>query len=235
MSAPGQPANEEHRQVRFAAPPGATQILLIRHGESAPFQPDQPFSLVDGHGDPALHPNGVKQADRVGERLQSEKIDAIYVTKLQRTHQTAAPLAAILGMTPVVDPDLHEVFLGDWEGGLVRQKVAELDPIYLQMQAEQDWGCIPNAESQAALTTRCVRGIRRIAAAHTDQMVAVVVHGGVIGALLSFAAGSRGFAFNGADNGSIHHLVVNGDEWKIRCFNDTSHLGRFTSEAQAPT
>ena len=65
---------------------------------------------------------------RVAERLAAETIHAIYVTKLQRTAQTAAPLAEKLGLIPRVDPDLHEVHLGEWEGGLLRRKAAEQDP-----------------------------------------------------------------------------------------------------------
>lgn len=227
--------DEEHRQSRFQIPPGATEILLVRHGESAAFRPDAPFALVDGHGDPPLHDNGLRQAERVADRLAGEDIHAIYVTKLQRTAQTAAPLAQRLGLTPQVDLDLHEVFLGDWEGGLLRKKAAEQDPVYLKVQADQDWTHIPNAESVAVLTERCVRGITRIHRAHPDQRVVVVVHGGVIGVLLAHATGSRPFAFNGADNASIHHLVVSGDDWKLRCFNDTGHLGRFTTEPEALT
>jgi probable phosphoglycerate mutase len=225
----------EHRQVRFRTPPGATELLVVRHGESAAFRPDDPFPLVDGHGDPPLHPNGEAQAERVADRLAGEAIDAIYVTKLRRTAQTAAPLAEKLGLTPEVDPDLHEVHLGDWEGGLLRRKAAEEDPVYLQVQASEDWGHIPGAESFAALTDRCVRGVRRIHAAHPDQRVAVFVHGGVIGALLAHATGSRRFAFAGADNASIQHLVVSGDDWRLRCYNDTAHLGPFTTQPEALT
>ena len=47
----------------------------------------------------------------------------------------------------------------------------------------------------------------------------------MIGRILAEAAGStNGFAFVGADNGSISHVVVTPDRWIIRCFNDTSHL-----------
>jgi probable phosphoglycerate mutase len=228
-------APPEHRQVRFQTPPGATELLLVRHGESAAFRPDEPFPLVDGHGDPPLHPQGEYQAERVADRLADEDIHAIYVTKLVRTAQTAAPLAARLGLTPVVDPDLHEVFLGEWEGGLLRQKAAEGDPTYLRVQEEHDWGHIPGAESWAALTERCLRGVGRIHAAHPDERVAVFVHGGVIGALLAHASGSRPFAFNGADNASIHHLVVLDGDWRLRCFNDTAHLGGFTTRPEPLT
>ena len=61
-------------------------------------------------------------------RLAPEPFDAIYVSTLRRTAQTAAPLVARTGMTPVVDADLREVFLGEWEGGLLRQKAADHDP-----------------------------------------------------------------------------------------------------------
>lgn len=225
----------EHRQVRYAPLPGSTEILLVRHGESAPYRPGEPFPLVDGHGDPPLAPDGVNQALAVGERLARETIHAIYVTSLQRTHQTAQPLADRLGLKPNVEPELREIFLGQWEGGLLRQKGAEQDPIYLRMHAEQDWGVIPGAESMAQLHARCVAAIGAIHAAHPNQRVAVFVHGGVIGALCAHATGSRPFAFNGADNGSIHHLVVQDQEWRLRCFNDTAHLGPFTSAAQGLT
>lgn len=228
-------AAEEHRQTRYQVPPGGTEILLVRHGESAPFRPDRPFPMHDGHGDPPLHPNGEWQARQVSERLAVETIHAIYVTTLQRTHQTAEPLARRLGLEPIVEPDLREIHLGEWEGGLLRKKAAEEDPIYLRVQAEEDWGLIPGAESFAELTTRCARAIRRIHERHPDERVVAVVHGGVIGAILAKAVGSRPFAFTGADNASIHHLVVFDEEWKLRCYNDTSHLGAFTSRAQPLT
>jgi probable phosphoglycerate mutase len=92
------------------------------------------------------------------------------------------------------------------------------------MFAEQRWDVIPGAESTVDFAARISRGIRRIAAAHPDQRVVVVVHGGVIGTLLSTATGAQGFAFIGADNASISQLVVAGDRWILRRFNDTAHL-----------
>ena len=114
----------EYRQHRFVRPAGATELLLVRHGESEPARPDEPFPMVDGQGDPALHPEGHEQALRVAERLQGEDIAAIYVTTLRRTVQTAAPLAERLGLPLIVEPDLREVHLGEWEGGSFRKHVA---------------------------------------------------------------------------------------------------------------
>jgi probable phosphoglycerate mutase len=218
-------AEKEYRQPRFRKPPGATEIFLVRHGESEPMVPGRPFPLVDGHGDPALAPDGEAQAERVADRLAKQRIDAIYVTTLRRTSQTAAPLAARLGLTPVVEPELREVYLGEWEGELFRQRVAEGHPIARRMSEEERWDVIPGGEPMAAFQTRVRAGLERIATGHVDQRVAVFTHGGVIGQLLAIAVGTqRGFAFVGADNGSISHLVLTGDRWILRRFNDTAHL-----------
>lgn len=213
------------RQSRFRRPPGSTELFLVRHGESEPAVPGQAFALVDGHGDPALAPDGRDQAERVGERLADQQIDAIYVTNLRRTAETAQPLAERLGLTPVVEPELREVHLGEWEGGLFRQRMAEGHPVAQRMVAEERWDIIPGAESQEAFASRVRGAITRIVVAHPDQRVAVFSHGGVIGELLSQAAGGgRAFAFIGCDNGSISHLVAVGQRWVVRRFNDTAHL-----------
>lgn len=215
-----------HRQLRFVAPAGSCRIVLVRHGESAAFEEDSPFALLDGHADPPLRdPDGLEQAERVGERLAGEDVAAIYVTTLQRTAQTAAPLAARLGIEPRVEPDLREVHLGEWENGGLRRHSRAGHPLALAILAEQRWDVVPGAEPTAAFAERVREGIERIAAAHPDQTVVAVVHGGVIGRVLATATGARGLAFAGADNGSISELVVTPDGyWLVRRFNDTAHL-----------
>jgi probable phosphoglycerate mutase len=52
-----------------------------------------------------------------------------------------------------------------------------------------------------------------------------VSHGGAIGAALSHATGAKPLAFGATDNGSIAHLIVLGDRWILRRYNDTGHLG----------
>ena len=215
---------KEIRQLKFKPWPGAADLLLIRHGESQAAVEGVTFPMKDGHGDPALHPNGQQQAIAVGERLKTWPIAAIYVTTLQRTHQTAAPLARHLGLTPKVEPDLREVCLGQWDAGLYRLKAAEGDPIFRRSIDNQEWGEIPGAETTAELQARVRNGLLRIASSHPDQLVAVVVHGGVIAAAMSLATGAAPFAFLQAENGSISRLVMDGDKMKVRSYNDVNHL-----------
>jgi 2,3-bisphosphoglycerate-dependent phosphoglycerate mutase len=215
---------EEYRQYRFSLPPGASDILLIRHGESLPARPGEQFPMLRGQADPPLDPRGEQEAELVAERLADQHLDAIYVTSLQRTAQTAAPLAARLGMDPIVEPDLTEVHLGEWEGPAFRINVSQAHPIAQELFTTQRWDVIPGAESSEALEQRVRQGLERIAAKHPDRRVAVFTHGGIIGTVAAMATGSQPFAFLGADNGSITHLIIMEDRWMLRRFNDTGHL-----------
>ena len=226
---------EQYRQHRFVSPAGSTDILLVRHGESAPADPKRPFPLVDGHGDPPLHKDGVSQAHQVAARLREEAIDAVYISSLQRTRQTAEPLCGLLGIEPVAIPDLREVYLGEYEGGLYRKKVAENDSALRRALREHRWDLIPGAESNEAFESRVLSSIRKISSTHPDQLVAAFVHGAVIGQIVSTATGAQPMAFLGADNGSITHIVVTKRRVHVRRFNDTSHLTRrYSSRAVVP-
>jgi 2,3-bisphosphoglycerate-dependent phosphoglycerate mutase len=213
------------RQLKFVAPPGACRVLLLRHGETAPVRDGVAVPLLEGQSDPDLDPVGIDEARRAAQRLAEEGIAAIYVTPLARTHQTAAPLADRLGLQPVVEPRLIEIHLGEWEGGQYRRRVASKDPIAVRVVEEQRWDVIPGAEPMDRFAARVRAGIEAVAAAHPDQTVVVVSHGGTIGQALAEATGSRALAF-GPDNGSISELVVSGREWALRRFNDTAHLDR---------
>ena len=213
-----------HRQVRFSSPPDATEIVLVRHGETIAADPAEPFPLVDGHGDPELAPLGVEQAVRVAERLAGSKIDAIYVTTLRRTVETAAPLAERTGLRPIVEPELREIRLGEWEGGLYRHKVMSRDPVAVEMFERERWDVVPGAESNEELAARVRAAIERIARDQPGRRVVAFSHGGAIGMVLSLATGSRPFAFVAVDNGAISTIVVSGERWFLRSFNDVCHL-----------
>ena len=73
-----------------AIPPNTT-IILVRHAEKA-----------DTTSDPMLSAAGTARADALADSLAHSGIAGIIVTQLQRTRLTAQPLAARLGVVPVV-------------------------------------------------------------------------------------------------------------------------------------
>jgi 2,3-bisphosphoglycerate-dependent phosphoglycerate mutase len=218
-------------QRRFEAPSGSTTIYLVRHGATQPAHPDRPFPTIDGHGDPDLAPEGVEQAARVCLRLLAEHeltpFSTVYVTNLRRTSQTAASFVDATELELRVEPDLREVHLGEYEGGLLRLRGAEGDPLVREVYQRERWDVLPGAEAWEDFQDRCVRAIERIAAAHAGERVVVVVHGGVISTVLAHVTRSRNFAFVTADNTSVSeivHLAPPIDRWILRRFNDVSHL-----------
>ena len=219
-------AEQRYPQQDYSRPAGSIEIVLVRHGASEAAVADRPFELLEGQADPALSPAGERQAQAVADHLAGERLAGLFVTPLRRTAQTAAPLAAVTGLEPVIVPELREVHLGELDGGAFRIAVARRDPRIAEVFAQERWDVIPGAEAMAAFEQRTRAGIDRIVdGLEPDATVAAVVHGGVIGELCRQASGSRPFAFVHADNGSITRLVLlpDGRRW-IRSFNEGAHL-----------
>jgi probable phosphoglycerate mutase len=211
-------------QRMYRVPPGATELLLVRHGASAAAEEGREFPALGAHSDPPLAPEGHEQAKVVCERLARMKIDGVVVSPLRRTAETAAPLLGSLGVEPVVEHDLREVHLGEWEGGRFRQKVADRDPVAVRMFAEERWDVIPGAERDEDFVRRVHAGVDRVVEVFSGRSVAVFTHGGVIAAILAEATGARPFAFVGVENASISRLVVDQGRWMVRGYNDIAHL-----------
>jgi probable phosphoglycerate mutase len=188
--------------------------------------PGEPFESLEGQADPPLAPEGELQARAMAERLAGERFAALFVTPLRRTAQTAAPLAALTGLEPVVVPELREVGLGEWEGGELRIRAAHHDPLFYKVLEAESWDVIPGAEPRGQFARRVREGLDSVVAAvGPGAVAAAVVHGGVIGELCHQATKSRPFAFVHADNVSITRLVVFADgRLLLRSFNDVSHL-----------
>ena len=224
---------DSFEQTPYELPPGATEIIMVRHGASSPPIKGIPNPLVGGHSNPALAEAGKAQAELVAEGLRHEPISAIFVSTLRRTAETAAPLAAATGIEPVAISELREVFLGDFEGGVYRIKTAEGDPTIKQVFETEAWSAIPNAETFAEFGPRITAGVEEmVRQVGPDKAAVAVLHGAVIGQLCRQATDSRPFAFVHSDNGSVSRLVVGADgRWLLRSFNDISHLRVRTGSA----
>src|SRR4051812_38990802 len=150
---------ESYPQRAFPPPPDATEVVLVRHGASAAAVPGEPFETLEGQSDPPLAPEGERQARAVAERLRSESFAGLFVTPLRRTAETAAPLAAATGLEPVVVPELREVGLGEWEGGELRIRAANRDPMFFEVIEAERWDVIPGAEPAGEFADRVRAGL----------------------------------------------------------------------------
>ena len=219
-------AQRSFPQRDFSRPPEAVEILLVRHGASEAAVEGRTFEQLEGQADPSLSERGELQARAVASYLADLPLDALFVTPLCRTAQTAAPIAAATGLEPIVVPDLREVHLGELDGGAFRIALHTADPIIPEVFRQERWDVIPGAERMEDLAARTRAGVEAIVAAvEPGSTVVAVVHGGVIGELCRQATASSAFAFVRADNGSITRLVVLPDgRWWLRSFNELGHL-----------
>ena len=88
------------------------RLLLVRHGRTA----HNVDRLLDtAYPGAPLDETGHEQARAVAERLAEHPIDAIYVSDLIRTHETATPLAQARGLDLHVREGIREIQAGDYE------------------------------------------------------------------------------------------------------------------------
>ena len=88
------------------------RLLLVRHGQT----PSNVRGLLDTDlPGPGLTTLGREQADDLVTRLDGERIDRVVASPLTRTRETAAPLAAALGLAVPTDAGLREILAGDLE------------------------------------------------------------------------------------------------------------------------
>lgn len=212
-------------QKRFVLPQGARQIILVRHGSSiGPTLETVELGALT-ITNPPLTRDGHVQAEAVGRALADTGVAAIFVTPLQRTRQTADPLARATGIAPMVIDDLREVHMGDFEHSFYEHAAAR-NPIIDRMMVEETWEVIPNAESAAHFAERIRHGIDRVLAAFgTGETAVIFSHAATIAEICRQATGSRAFAFMGVENASVSRLIVQADgSWRLRSFNEVSHL-----------
>jgi len=136
-----------------------TTLLLVRHGETD-WNAD---GRLQGHTDRPLSDFGRRQAQRLADELDGERLEAIYSSDLSRARETAEVVGERLGLSVELDPDLREKDWGNWEG----LTAVERDRVEFV------------GESTEAHQERMLRALRRISERHLgDGTVLVVTHGG---------------------------------------------------------
>lgn len=199
--------------------PTDCEVLLIRHGRSADVVPGSPESY-----DPPLHTVGVQQADALAARLRNKTIHAVYSSHLLRAFHTAKPLADQRGLEVQVYPDLEEVKLGDWSKGEFRRRAAAADPEWIAWSRTGRWDGIPGAEGDDVFRARLAGVIDRLVEQHRGECIAVVAHGGSIGAYLAHVFGIHRSLWLTVENTSISSVRVGLYGSMVVTANDCHHL-----------
>jgi 2,3-bisphosphoglycerate-dependent phosphoglycerate mutase len=199
-----------------------TELVLIRHGET-----DMNRELrFQGHLNVGLNAIGLEQARRLGARMAGEKADAVYVSDLLRAQQTAQPIGGGLALQPVPEKGLREQHFGRVEGMCVDEIRRELPEAWAGWLRFDEHFAMPEGESTRSFHARVMEAVQRVVAAHPDQTVVVVTHGGVLDMIYRTARslGLSGPRQSEIPNAGLNRIKVREGGIDILAWADTRHL-----------
>ncbi|HTN99269.1 MAG TPA: MSMEG_4193 family putative phosphomutase [Microthrixaceae bacterium] len=162
----------------------STLLLLVRHGQTTTTGELLPGRAKGLH----LADKGVEQAQRAAARIGGLKnVAAVYASPLERTRETAAPIAKALGLKVRIAKGLLECEFGDWTGSALKD-LRKL-PEWKQVQGSPSTFRFPNGESFDEMQSRIWIEVQRLAAEHSGSTVVAVSHADPIKAAVAMASG----------------------------------------------
>lgn len=161
-----------------------TYVLLIRHAVNDVMKAKKLAGRMPGV---RLNDEGRQQADELADRLRHLPIKAIYSSPLERTSETADPLARSLGLEINTHEGLLEVEYGEWTDQPL-DDLSKKDEWKI-VQAYPSGMLFPGGESIRAMQARVVDTIEQIAHDYPRDIVAVFSHADVIKATLAHYLG----------------------------------------------
>ena len=201
-----------------------TTIYLIRHAMSS----GNDGGYYCGHMDVPLSAEGYSQTEKLAERFDNVRIDAVYSSPLLRAYETAKAVNRSHRLDIALRYSLIELYAGDFQG----RTFEEIDRVYHAEYEcyKNDPGsfCAPEGESTAQLRERSLNAIREIAAENPGRTVAVVSHGDFI---RSYTCGALGLPLGELKNVAHNHNTgvtrIDYDEQlcpKVVFRDDCSHI-----------
>jgi broad specificity phosphatase PhoE len=198
------------------------RITLVRHGETV----GRSSVRYYGATDLPLSALGLAQMRRVAQALAAERFDAVFSSRLQRSSAAAELIAG--GRAPVhAVAAFDEVNFGNWEGW-TREEIAARDPEnYRVWQQHRPDFRYPGGDSRPEFETRVRAAARDVLASGTGRSLLMVLHRGVIAAILSelLALSAEERARLDIDLGSIHVVRREGGRWRQETLDRVDHLG----------
>ena len=163
-----------------------TLVLFVRHGQTPTTGQSLPGRAPGLH----LADTGIAQARDAAERIKAvKKVAAIYASPLERTRETAAPIAKTLGLRVRSNSGLLECDFGSWTGKAL-DKLRKL-PEWEQVQKSPSTFRFPGGESFTEMQNRIVGAVDSICRNHPGETVVCVSHADPIKAALAHAAGTH--------------------------------------------
>ena len=195
-------------------------MYCIRHGEST----YNALGRVQGHLNIPLSELGRRQAAALAEVCQGLGAEAIFCSPLQRTRETAEPIAAALALPIREEPRLIEIKVGIFQGQSRDELNRTCPEDYALWRSGDPDYVVPGGESRRALMQRG-REVLESIAQYDYRRVIVVSHGAILAAafksLLDIPAQRHPFML---ENASLSRLEIDGPITRLHTLNEVGHL-----------
>lgn len=180
--------------------PEPTLVLLVRHGRTPTTGSVLPGRAAGLH----LADEGYAQAEAVAARIAdlhraglhnastaqsgAKGITAVYSSPMERTRETATPIAKALGLRVRQRAGLVECDFGEWTG----RKLSELSqlPEWKTVQRNPSGFRFPKGESFPEMQARMVDAVNALVAEHPGQAIVAVSHADTIKSAVAQALGT---------------------------------------------
>src|SRR5215210_6384313 len=158
-------------------------LLLVRHALC-----DHVGRLIAGRT-PGIHLNeaGRAQARELSLRFAALPIAAVYSGPLERSRETAGPIAEALGVPLGQADGLDELDFGEWTGRSLEE--LESEPLWRAFNTFRSSTRIPGGELAGEVVGRALDEVSRFERKHPKRLVVAVSHGDVIRSLVAHYAG----------------------------------------------
>ncbi len=198
------------------------RLHLIRHGETT----SNAEGRVQGHLDVPLSDRGQREASLLADRLAGMPIQALYASTLQRALHTARTVAQRIEVDVLEREFLMERDVGELSG-LTGEEIGDKFPAWREhryLTNAQD--IVPGYEGDEAFNERVIPNLLALIEAHAEQEIAVVTHGGVIGAFCRHVLGITKRRSANIDNASLTTFNIRDAfaDVQLISLNDTCHL-----------
>ena len=196
-----------------------TNLVLVRHGETI-WHVENRYA---GTSDVALTPRGREQAEVLAEWARTTELDAIWVSTLSRTQETAAPVVRATGLTPNVDARLRELDFGQGEG----RSATEMERLFPEAMAafrvDPVAHHLPGGEDPQDAAERVITCFKDITVAYPGGRVLVVMHTTLMRLALCRLIGIRLSLYRSmfpfVRNGALTEIRLDGDRMSLLEFN----------------
>jgi probable phosphoglycerate mutase len=159
------------------------RLLFVRHGESLANASRSLDCAVPG---PGLTDLGRAQADALADALAGADVREIWASSMTRAQETAAPLAARLGLDVLIHPDLREADVGDLHPRSDDSAIWHWNTLYARWLADAELDQRrPGGESASDVIARYVPAVHKIAESLTEGTTVIVTHGAAVRLVLA--------------------------------------------------